>query len=481
MPTTRLRARTTTTSGPHVEQAPDHIDVGEFLHHPRPSRAQRQAQGKANRVSAPLDSHAAPPSTTRDAVAILGAQDGDREPTLLPIRYGRMAATPFSFLRGAAAIMAADLATVPNSGIPTQLCGDAHISNFGMFASPDRRLMFDLNDFDETLRGPFDWDVKRLAASVAVAARTIGMADKEMSRAVAAAVATYRTTIRTLADATTLDVWYARLDVDTLTARLARTALASAARKAGKKARRNTGDVAVSKMTEVVDGGRRFRTDPPILVPLPPGEVEDRIGALYTRYLDTLPLDCALLLARYSFRGAAHRVVGVGSVGTRSLIMLLESGDGEPLLLQLKQAGSSVLEAHLATSRFGEAHSRRVVAGQRLMQAAGDPFLGWADAEGGQPYDYYVRQLRDMKGSIDAGLLDPAALAVYARVCAAVLARAHARAGDASLIAGYLGGKDTFDQAVTEFAVGYSDITEVDHSALVTAIAEGQVTAQTGV
>jgi uncharacterized protein (DUF2252 family) len=343
------------------------------------------------------------------------------------------------------------------------------VSNFGLFASPDRRLMFDLNDFDETLRGPFDWDVKRLAASLAVVARTIGMSDKKAQRTVVAAMETYRESIARLAETPTLDVWYARLDMDTLMSRLSRTALSTSAKKAARKAGRNTGEVAVAKMTEVVDGVRRFRSLPPILMPVDSSEVEDVIGGLYSKYLETLPLDCALLLSRYSFRGAAHRVVGVGSVGTRALVVLLESGDGEPLLLQLKQAGMSVLEPHLGASRFGTAHGRRVVAGQRLMQAAGDPFLGWADAGENRPYDYFVRQMRDMKGSIDAGLLDPDALTVYGRVCAGVLARAHARAGDASVISGYLGRKDTFDVAVAQFALAYADITDADHAALVTA------------
>jgi uncharacterized protein (DUF2252 family) len=362
-----------------------------------------------------------------------------------------------------------------------QLCGDGHLSNFGMFASPDRRLVFDINDFDETLRGPFEWDVKRLAASVAVAGASIGMKDKKILPLVANTVATYRATIGTLADAPTLDVWHYRVDADALTKRLAKTALAQAAKKSSAKARRNTGDVAVAKMTEVVDGLRRFRDQPPILSPVASTDVEKAVGGLYTRYLETLPVDCALLLSRYSFRGVAHRVVGVGSVGTRSLVMLLESGDGEPVLLQLKQAGQSVLEPYLGASRFGDQHGHRVVAGQRVMQATGDPFLGWANNVPGSAHDYYVRQLRDMKGSIDPAALDPNALLVYARVCAGVLARAHARGGDASQIAGYLGAKDAFDRAIAQFSVAYSAVTDADHASLVTAITEGRVEAESGV
>jgi uncharacterized protein (DUF2252 family) len=459
-----------------VEAAPDKLDVEEFLRHPRPTRAQRRAEGKALRAATPLDAHAEVPDVSgRDAVEVLRAQDVDREQSLLPLRYQRTSADAFAFLRGSAAVMAGDLATVPRTTALVQLCGDAHVANFGLFASPDRRLMFDVNDFDETLRGPFEWDVKRLAASVAVAARTIGMRDKRARRAARRAVESYRNAMASLAEAPTLDLWYLRLDADDLTRRLVGTALERAAAKAGKKARRNTGDVAVDRMTTVSDGVRVFRADPPVLSPIASDEVEAQIGALYAHYLDTLPIDCALLLARYSFRGAAHRVVGVGSVGTRCLLMLLESGDGEPLLLQLKQAGPSALESHLGASRFGSAHGRRVVAGQRLMQAAGDPFLGWADAGRTLEHDYYARQLRDMKGSIDAARLDEEALDLYGRVCGGVLARAHARAGDASLVSGYLGSSDTFDVAVAEFALAYADITESDHAALVSARAEGRI------
>ena len=473
---------TATRSARVVEQAPDRVDVEEFLRHPRPSRRERRETGRGLRALVPLDAHACAPDTRdRDGLAVLGAQDAVRELSLVPIRYGRMAADPFAFLRGSAAVMAADLASVPTSGITVQLCGDAHVANFGLFAAPDRRVLFDLNDFDETLRGPFEWDVKRLAASLAVAARHTGQSDKSARRTVRQAVASYRKTIRRLAEAPTLDVWYLRLEMDELVAQLRRTALGKAAVKAEGKARRNTGDIAVAKMTETVNGVRRFRTLAPILVPVADEEVAGALAGLYAQYLASVPLECALLLARYSFRGLAHRVVGVGSVGTRALLMLLESGDGEPLLLQIKQANASVLEHHLGPSRFGSSHGRRVVAGQRLIQAAGDPFLGWTDPLRNRPYDYYVRQLRDMKGSIDAALLDPEALLVYGQLCAAVLARAHARAGDAAVIAGYLGGKKTFDVAVSDFAAGYTEVTYADHAALVRAVRDGRVDAEFGV
>jgi uncharacterized protein (DUF2252 family) len=341
--------------------------------------------------------------------------------------------------------------------------------------------VFDLNDFDETLRGPFEWDVKRLAAAVAVVGQYRGMSVKGSRRAARTAVSTYRTTIASLAERPTLDVFYARLDLDTLLSSLQKTALMGAAKKARRSAWKHTGDAATEKITEIVDGRRRFREDPPLLVPVDSAEVGALVGVMYRQYLDTLPTDRALLLTRFSFRGLAHRVGGVGSVGTRTLVMLLESGDGEPILLQLKQAGRSVLEEHLGASWFGSAHGRRVVTGQRLMQAAGDPFLGWAPATGGRPHDYYVRQLKDMKGSIDTSLLTPDALVIYGRLCAAVLARAHARAGDASVISGYLGHKDTFDEAVADFAVAYAAINSADHEALAQAIERGEVPALSGV
>ena len=459
-----------------VEEAPDRIDIDAVLHQSLPSRAERRRQGKAMRIDVPLEAHASlPPRAARDAVALLLEQDVDRVPELAPLRYERMAESPFAFLRGAAVTMAADLGRLPASGITVQLCGDAHAGNFGIFAAPDRRMVFDINDFDETLRGPFEWDVKRLAASVAVLARGLGQSDKRAGHAAEAAVRTYRATIQTLSAASTLDVWYARVEVDDLVHQLKGTALASRASSARKKARRNSGDVAVATLTEVHDGVRRFRDAAPELVRIDAVGLEDAVGDIYARYVATLPLECAVLLSRYSLRSAALRVVGVGSVGTRTLVVLLESGDGDPLILQLKQAGPSVLERYLRASRFGPAHGRRVVAGQRLLQAASDPFLGWADAGGRRAHDYYVRQLRDMKGSIGTDHLDADALTVYGEVCGGVLARAHARSGDASVIAGYLGRTNEFEQAVAAFAVGYADITDTDHAELARAIADGSL------
>jgi uncharacterized protein (DUF2252 family) len=412
-------------------------------------------------------------SARPDALAVLARQDADREPALVPLRYERMAADPFAFLRGSAAVMAADLAGLPRTPLAVQLCGDAHAANFGMFASPDRRLVFDLNDFDETLTGPFEWDVKRLAASVAVIGRVNGISNRRTRRAVTAAVAGYRTTMRTLSVMPTLDTWYARIDVDPLVARVRDHGLRAAARRARAKAARSTGEAAAGKLTTIGPAGRRFRSRPPLLVPVDEAEhpgVTARLTALFGGYLQSLAEDRAVLLTRYQLVDLAHKVVGVGSVGTRALVILLESGDGEPLILQIKQAGRSVLEPYLQESRISHA-GRRVVVGQRLLQATGDPFLGWTT--GTDPaLPYYVRQLRDMKGSIEPADLNGEGLAAYGRLCGAVLARAHCRAGDAAAISGYLGKSAAFDEAVSAFALAYADLTDTDHGTLVRARAQ---------
>jgi uncharacterized protein (DUF2252 family) len=452
---------------------------------PRASRRQRYERGALLRQQVPLEAHAALDDAERDPVALLRSQENAREAGLVPLRYERMAASPFAFLRGAALVMADDLARVPRTDTRVQLCGDTHVANFGMFAAPDRRLVFDLNDFDETYPGPFEWDVKRLVASVAVAARHVGLKVKKQRRAAVATAASYRAATARLAEARTLDVWYARLDVSDLQAALRGTSLAPDAKRAGKASSRNTGDVAVGKLTELGDHGRRrFRSKPPLLVPvteeLAPG-VTTSAAETFRRYLTTLPADRAVLLLRYSFVDLAHKVVGVGSVGTRALVMLLESGDAEPLILQIKQANQSVLASYVDASSLlrgdeQEPHQGwRVVAGQRLMQATGDPFLGWTRGGAHAPFDFYVRQLRDMKGSFDLETLVGDDLAVYGQLCGAVLARAHARAGDASLLSGYLGDTDEFDEALGDFALAYADRTDADHAALVTALRTGAV------
>lgn len=451
-------------------EEPD-IDVHTFFTSRRRTREQRLSDGEARRHEVPLASHATPPPTEDrpDSLTLLRAQESSREPSLIPLRYARMAESPFAYLRGAAAVMASDLSRVPRSDVNVQLCGDAHLANFGMFASAERTLMFDMNDFDETLPGSFDWDVKRLATSMAVAAQANGFKDKDARKIARACVTSYRQTMAKLSQMRTLDVWNARLDVDTLLAKMPKNSLRKATVKATDKSRRSTADTAFLKLTEVVDGRRRFRSDPPILTPVSDQEFDDvvkRLAPVYGQYLHTLQADRVLLLAKFSFVDIAHKVVGVGSVGTRAIVLLLEAGDGQPLLLQVKQANPSVLEPYLGASRYENA-GERVVIGQRVMQAAGDPFLGWTTGSKGTPVDYYIRQLKDLKGSIEVALLDKEGLGQYGQVCGAVLARAHARAGDASTVTGYLGDTDEFDNAVADFSMAYASINNADHAQLV--------------
>ncbi len=405
----------------------------------------------------------------RDPLVILHAQDAAREPSLVPLRYERMAANPFSFLRGAAAVMASDLSTLPTSGLSVQLCGDAHVANFGLFASTERTLVFDVNDFDETLPGPFDWDVRRLAASAAVAALDAGHSAKTARRAAKEAARRYQEIIGRLSQMSTLEAWYVKLDLDSLAASLRGSTLGKELERQGSKAARRTGDAAVAKLTEVVDGRRQFRSDPPLLVPFAeanPTSTLQELAPIYERYLATLEPDRVALFAHFSYVDLARKVVGVGSVGTRAAVLLLESGDGDPLLLQVKQALPSVLEPYLGSSAFSH-HGERVVVGQRIMQATGDPFLGWVHGGLTGDLDFYLRQLHDMKGGIDTARLDRQALIDYAGLCGAVLARAHGRVGDSALISGYLGDTKEFEEAMGDFAMGYTSINSSDHAALV--------------
>ncbi|MFJ2604657.1 DUF2252 domain-containing protein [Streptomyces sp. NPDC091279] len=438
--------------------------------------AGRAERGRAARKRVPRSGHAGwLPSVDRaDPVAVLERQGRDRLPELLPIRYGRMSASPFAFLRGGAAVMAADLASRPHTGLTVQLCGDAHLLNFGLYASPERTLLFDLNDFDETFPGPFEWDVERLAASVAVAGRENGHADAKVRRAVVETVAAYRTGIRRLAGLGELAVWYERIDADSLlplarSARHRRQVASSLTR-----ARRRTSLQALGRLTETVDGRRRIVQDPPLLEPAGVSDMA-ALRKIFSDYRSTLAEERRLLLDRYRFVDAARKVVGVGSVGTRCFIVLLAGRDGDdPLFLQIKEARSSVLEQHLPTGPYIHP-GRRVVAGQRLLQAAGDIFLGWMTGPQGRAF--YWRQLRDMKGSADVAGMRPGDLLAYARLCGTALARAHARSGDRIAIAAYLGGSDTFDQAVTDFALRYADQTAADHAALGVAVAAGVIRA----
>ncbi len=455
--------------------------------------SERAAVGKAARSEAPRSVFAEwePPAGRADPVDVLEAQARDRVPDLLPIRYGRMAVTPFTFFRGAAAVMAADLAPAPNSGLEVQACGDAHLSNFGAFAAPDRSLVFDLNDFDETLPAPWEWDVQRLVASFEIAARENGFKRKERRAVVATAAREYREAMREFAKMRNLEIWYARLDIEAVMARIAALGekAVKRAEKGIAKARAKDSLRALDRLTHVVDGELRILSRPPLVVPIEellPDEVqkrdaEERLREVLELYAASLKGDRRRLLAEYRFRHLAHKVVGVGSVGTRSWIVLLTGrDDADPLFLQAKEASASVLEPYAGKSRFRN-HGRRVVEGQWLTQAASDSFLGWCTASSGldgRRRDFYVRQLWDGKGSIDVEALPPAGLDAYARLCGWTLARAHARSGDPVAIGAYLGAGTRFDEAMTEFAARYADQNERDHAALLAAIESGRITAE---
>jgi hypothetical protein len=419
-------------------------------------------------------------------------EDATRVPELVPIRYGRMLVSPFTFYRGAAALMAGDLAATPTSGITVQLCGDAHLSNFGVYAAPDRRLVFDLNDFDETLPGPWEWDVKRLAASLEIAGRDRGFNRSERGGVVAAATRAYRDAMRDFAAMGNLEVWYARMDVDDAIERLSgvvRARDARDARRMSAKAKGKTSLRAISKLTQRVNGSVRIVSAPPLIVPigelLPEGDardVETEVRALLRRYQRSLSPDRRRLVDTYRFVDMARKVVGVGSVGTRAWIILLEGRDGaDPLILQAKEAEASVLERHLGPSDARN-HGERVVQGQRLMQAASDIFLGWERVTGldGEVRDFYVRQLWDGKGSAVVEAMDPTRLSTYGRLCGWTLARAHARSGDRVAIAGYLGSGTAFDTAAAAFADAYADQNERDYRALQAAVTDGRITVEAG-
>jgi uncharacterized protein (DUF2252 family) len=452
------------------------------------------AQGKAARSAAPLESHAefTPGDARPDPVDLLMGQGASRVPELVPIRHGRMLVSPFTFYRGAALPMAADLATMPTSGLQVQLCGDAHLTNFGAFASPERRLVFDLNDFDETLPGPFEWDVKRLAASFAVASRESGFTDKERRKIVQRAATAYRTAIRDFAGQPTLAVWYARLDVESYLAdirsqlkpsRIKQTEAALA------KARTKDSTQAVSKLTAVVDGQVRFLSDPPLIVPVEElfGDIEREalyaeVRQLVQKYRRSLQSDRRHLLHQFSLVHVARKVVGVGSVGTRAYILLFDGGEGaDPLVLQAKEAQRSVLAEYAGRSRYAN-DGERVVAGQHLMQAVSDIFLGWNRITGadGLQRDFYLRQLRDWKFSLPVESMLPAGMEVYARACGWTLARAHARSGDRVELGAYLGKSDKFDNAIAEFAERYADQNEADYKAFGLAAANGRIQATSG-
>ncbi|WP_327404618.1 DUF2252 domain-containing protein [Streptomyces sp. NBC_01288] len=442
--------------------------------------ADRAERGRAARKRVARSAHAGwiPAVDRPDPVAVLERQGRDRLPELLPIRYGRMAASPFAFLRGSAAVMATDLASQPHTGLTVQLCGDAHLLNFGLYASPERALLFDLNDFDETFPGPFEWDVKRLAASVAVAARENGHSDTKAHRAALEATAAYRTALRGLARKGELAVWYERIDADSLLPLVRAGRHRRQVESSLTRARRRTSLHAVGKLTETVDGRRRIVHDPPLLEPAGAADMAS-LRKIFSDYRSTLSEERRLLLDRYRFVDAARKVVGVGSVGTRCFVVLLAGRDqDDPLFLQIKEARKSVLEEHLPNGPYVHP-GHRVVAGQRLLQAASDIFLGWMTGPQGRAF--YWRQLRDMKGSADVVGMGPRALTAYARLCGNALARAHARSGDRIAIAAYLGSTDTFERAVADFALSYAGQTTADHASLGAAVAAGVITAAPGV
>jgi len=455
-------------------------------------RAVRRQQGKELRKEVPRSSHAGwtPAADRLDPIGILKTQDAGRVQHLLPIKYGRMVASPFAFLRGSAAVMAADLAETPTTGIHVQLCGDAHISNFGVFATPERQLVFDVNDFDETLPGPWEWDLRRLVASAIVAGRENGFSENRCRRIAISIVERYGGAMENLARARTLDVWYYHVDANKVV-----KAFKSSSKKGLKqvekmfhKAEGKTQERTLAKLTQIEDGRRRIISDPPLLVPLrellseeqKDAMTRERVLAMWENYLASLPADRRHLLRRFRMADAALRVGGVGSVGTRCTILLMEGGaEDDAIILQQKEAGTSVLEQFWPTSSY-ENPAQRVVEGQKLMQASSDIFLGWhKSVSSGTPY--YWRQLKDMKGSMDVAFLSKGDFETYVRLCATCLARAHARGGDAAAIAGYIGGGGPLGEAIADFGFAYADQTLKDHRSLQEAIDSGHIVAKTGV
>jgi uncharacterized protein (DUF2252 family) len=454
------------------------------------SRADREARGKDARAQAPLESQADfTPDKSRDPVGLLLEQDKSRVPELVPIRHGRMLVSPFTYYRGAALPMAADLATTPASGLRAQLCGDAHLANFGAFASPSRRLVFDVNDFDETLPGPFEWDIKRLAASLVVAGRNNGFGTKDRRKIVLAGVERYRTAMREFAGQPFLAVWYAHMDVEDTIAQFQsqfKKKRVKATQKMVAKAHTEDSTKVLRKLTTQTNGQRRIISDPPLIEPVEEVFPDFQASAIYEqirgvlgKYQRTLQSDRKHLLEQFTLVQAARKVVGVGSVGTRCWIVLMDAGDGtEPLFLQPKEAVASALAAYCGRSHYAS-HGERVVAGQLLMQAESDIFLGWTHVTGpdGVDHDYYVRQLKDWKFSAPIEQMIPSGMAVYARMCGWSLARAHARSGDRIALAAYLGNSDKFDQAIADFAEAYADQNELDYAAFQAAAKDGRIQA----
>ena len=448
------------------------------------SVAERMAAGKALRERVAREAHGewSPAEGRPDPIALLVEQGKDRLQELLPVRYGRMVSSPFAFLRGSAIVMAEDLSHSPSTGLTVQACGDAHLANLGVFATPERNFVFDLNDFDETLPGPWEWDIKRLAASFVVAGRHRAFTDAQNRLAVLNMVRAYGLRMREFAAMRQLDVWYSRIDVTTILEAL-KGQQRKRTEKNLEKARMHDHLQAQAKLTEVVDGVRRIKHGPPLVVSMRDSALGDPefIRKTFEDYRRSLDDDHRFLLSRFRFIDVALKVVGVGSVGTRCFIVLLQGhGDDDPLFLQVKEATSSVLERHHRKSGYKN-HGQRVVEGQRLTQAASDIFLGWIRGRGEEHRDFYWRQLRDMKGSADLETILPAGFALYAELCGAGLARAHARSGDAAAITGYVGTGNTFPNAIAAFAEAYADQTERDHALLAEAVRSGRLEAREGV
>ncbi|MFL5645977.1 MAG: DUF2252 domain-containing protein [Chloroflexota bacterium] len=470
--------------------APPRPDPHAWTPRPWVTVADRAAYGKVARQASPRRSHAAfEPAASRDPVAIILAQEADRLPELLPLRHGRMASSAFAFYRGAPAVMAFDLSTTPTSQITVQASGDAHLSNFGLFASPERTLVFDSNDFDETLPGPWEWDVKRLAASVVIASRSNGFTPAATRTSALATVRAYREQMARYSEMRLLQIWYDRTTAEDITAQMVEAAKAgdpgftskeAQSRVAGlfAKARGKDQLKASGALTETVDGKWRIRDDPPVVQHIEiPGGIAS-LSQAFSDYRASLAESRRELVERYRFVDFALKVVGVGSVGTRCFVALLEGRDeADPLFLQAKEATASVLDPYVETSHH-QNHGERVVVGQRLMQATPDIFLGWSRGPGGR--DFYFRQLWDMKGSVDTATLQPRGMAFYGGLCARSLARAHARTGDSVAIASYLGTSDTFDGALADFAESYADQNDKDHAAFLAAIAAGDIATQQG-
>ncbi len=468
-------------------------DATEVVHHR--TVAERAEVGKQARKASPRSEHARfePAADRPDPITLLEQQAQTRVPELVPIRYGRMLVSPFTFYRGAAKIMARDLAGTPRSGLKVQCCGDAHLSNFGVFASPERRLVFDINDFDETLPGPWEWDVKRLAASMLIAARDNGFRAKEQDQIVLDTVAQYRTSMRQFASMDNLAVWYAHMEIESLLQEFAPQFKRSQVKRSEKtlaKARTRDSMSAFSKLTRRVNGRAEIVDQSPLIVPVralvtevDQDQLFEWLHMLLRAYRTTLEADRRILLEQFELSDFARKVVGVGSVGTRAWIALMFGRDGsDPLFLQMKEAEASVLEEFLGKSKFRN-HGQRVVNGQRLMQATSDIFLGWVHVKAGMDgasRDFYGRQLKDWKGSAEIEQMVPEGMAMYGRLCGWTLARAHARSGDRIAIASYLGSGASFDKAIVEFSIAYADQNLNDYNRLVDAVKSGRILAQTG-